>query len=82
MNALDPASNEELEKTADGFIILKKTEEGTDSDLRNLLYETLTWRIVHENGRQQHRGWFLRHYEINHEVVDWYYHRAKQKYNL
>jgi len=82
MNALDPESRE-LEKTPDGqFIILKKTEEGTDSDKRNMLYETLTWKIVHEGGRQQNAAWFHKHYEINREVVDWYYQRAKQKFNL
>lgn len=69
-----------LEKTEDGFIILKKTEEGTDSDRRNLLYEGLTYRIVHENLHHKFRGWFLKHYEINKEVIDEYYKRAVQKW--
>lgn len=80
-NALDPESAV-LEKNAEGFILLKKTIEGSDSDLRNLLYETLTWKIVHERGRQDNAGWFHKHYEFNREIVDWYYHRAKKKFKL
>jgi hypothetical protein len=80
-NALDTESSN-LEKTPDGFLLLKKTQEDSDSDRRNLLYETLTWKIVHENGRQDNPGWFLKHYEYNKPVVDWYYERAKRKYKL
>lgn len=80
-NALDQESAK-LEKNAEGFIILQKTTEGTDSDRRNLLYETLTWKIVHENGRHDNAGWFHRHYHFNKEIVDWYYERARKKYRL
>lgn len=67
-----------LKKTDDGFLILEKTTEGSDSDQRNLLYEALTYRIIHENLFHKYRGWFVRHYEINKEIVDWYYERAKK----
>jgi hypothetical protein len=80
-NALDPESST-IEKNEDGFIILKKTKEGTDSDKRNLLYETLAWKIVNEGGRHDSLGWFQKHYKLNQEVIDWYYQRAKQKYEL
>lgn len=62
----------------DNFIILDKTEEGTDSDRRNLLYEGLAWKIVNENGRHLNRAWFEKHYEINKEVIDWYHERAEE----
>jgi len=80
-NALDKKSLV-LNKTSDGFIILEKTEEGTDSDNRNLLYETLAWKIVNQNERQMNRNWFIRHYEINKEIIDDYAKRANEKYNL
>ncbi len=48
--------------------------------LRNLLYEGLTYRIVHEHLQHRYRGWFLRHYEINKEIVNWYYNRAVEKW--
>lgn len=80
-NALDPESAN-LKKNAEGFIILEKTKEGSDSDLRNLLYETLTWKIVNENGRHDNPAWFHRHYEFNKEVVNWYYSRAKKRFKL
>lgn len=76
-NARDDASSN-LRKTPDGFIILEKTEPGTDSDKRNMLYESLTWEIVNNNGRHQNKGWFVRHYDINKEVIDWYHERAKE----
>jgi hypothetical protein len=81
-NALDPESAEELEKNAEGFIILKPTKEGSDSDRRNLLYETLTWKIVNEGGRHDHLGWFQKHYAINKDMVDAYYKRAKERFKL
>jgi hypothetical protein len=80
-NALDSESAT-LIKNEQGFIILKKTTEGTDSDRRNLLYETLTWKIVNEGGRHDHVGWFQQHYAFNRETVDWYYERARKKYKL
>jgi hypothetical protein len=80
-NAIDSKS-QNLKKNPEGFIILEKTEEGTDSDERNLLYETLTWKIVNENGRHDNPAWFRRHYEINSQVVDWYYLRAKERFKL
>ena len=80
-NALDPESAE-LEKNAEGYIILKRTAEGSDSDKRNLLYETLTWKIVNEGGKHDHLGWFQRHYQLNKDVVDWYYKRAKERFKL
>jgi hypothetical protein len=81
-NALDLES-EKVEKTPDGqFIILKKTQENTDSDRRNLLYETLAWTIANASGRHDNPGWFKKHYEINKEVIDWYYERARRKYKL
>ena len=80
-NALDNTSKN-LKKNEQGFIILEKTEDGTDSDNRNLLYEYLTWQIVNNNGRHLHKEWFKKHYEYNKEVIDWYYERAKQKYKL
>jgi hypothetical protein len=75
-NALDKFSKE-LKKTQDGFIILEKTDEGTDSDKRNMLYESLVWKIVNAGGRHINRNWFLKHYEINKELIDWYYNRAR-----
>lgn len=75
LNVVDSESSK-LNKTDDGFIILEKTEEGTDSDKRNLLYESLAYRIVHENLPHRYRGWFLRHYFINKRIIDWYYSRA------
>lgn len=80
-NALDPESAK-LEKNAEGFIILKKTQEDSDSDRRNMLYETLTWKIVNEGGRHDNPGWFKQHYSFNKEVVDWYYDRARKKFKL
>ncbi len=80
-NAIDEKSKN-LKKDEEGFIILEKTEEGTDSDLRNLLYEQFTWRIVHGELNHQYKAWFDKHYQKNKELVDWYYERAKQKYNL
>lgn len=80
-NAVDKSSKE-LKKNNEGFIILEKTEEGTDSDKRNMLYETLAWKIVNQNGRHLHKQWFEKHYQLNKEVIDWYYERAKKKYNL
>jgi len=80
-NALDTFSSN-LKKTDDGFIILEKTPEGTDSDRRNLLYESLAWRIVNEDLPHSAKGWFQRHYQINKEVIDWYYDRAKKLYKL
>lgn len=76
-NIVDTESSN-LKKTDDGFLILEKTTEGSDSDKRNLLYEGLTYRIVHENLQHKFRGWFLRHYQINKEIIDWYYERAKE----
>lgn len=80
-NALDTESSE-LEKTSDGFIILKRTQIGSDSDKRNMLYETLAWKIVNEGMRHDHIGWFNRHYQINKDVIDWYYQRAKERFHL
>lgn len=74
MNARDQKSQELQRK--EGFIILERTEEGTDSDERNLLYESLTWKIIHENGRHPHKQWFEKHYSFNKEIVDWYHERA------
>lgn len=74
MNARDQKSQELQRK--EGFIILERTEEGTDSDERNLLYESLTWKIIHENGRHPHKPWFEGHYALNKEVIDWYHERA------
>lgn len=78
-NAVDHFS-QNLKKTSDGFLILEKTEEGTDSDKRNLLYESLAWKIVNEGARHDYVGWFKRHYEINKEVIDWYHNRALEYY--
>jgi hypothetical protein len=75
-NARDKNS-QELKKTNDGFIILEETEDGTDSDIRNILYESLTWKIVNENGRHMHKPWFEKHYEINKDMIDKYYQKAK-----
>jgi len=80
-NSIDKNS-ENVKKNKDGFIILEKTEEGSDSDKRNMLYETLTWKIVNESGRHQNPAWFKQHYSINKELIDDYYQRAKQKYNF
>jgi hypothetical protein len=66
-----------LNKTTDGFIILEKTEIGTDSDSRNMLYESLAWKIVNDNGRHMNKQWFQRHYDINKDVIEWYHQRAK-----
>jgi hypothetical protein len=79
-NAIDNSSLN-LKKTNNGFIILEKTEEGTDSDNRNLLYESLAYKIVNQNGRHLNRGWFIEHYKINKEVIDWYYERASKKWS-
>ena len=62
----------------DNFIILERTEEGTDSDRRNLLYEGLAWKIVNENGRHMNKAWFEKHYTINKDVIDWYHERAEK----
>lgn len=79
-NALDDYSKN-IKKNKDGFIILEKTEEGSDSDERNLLYEYWTYKIV--NGAPHNAlNWFLKHYEINKELIDWYAFRAIKKYNL
>lgn len=79
-NALDKSSKE-LKKTDNGFIILEPTEPGSDSDFRNMLYESLTWQIVNENGRHMHKNWFIEHYRINKELIDDYHNRAKEYYN-
>ncbi len=79
-NALD-AESKNIRKSSDGFLLLDKTQEGTDSDKRNLLYEGITWKIVHGEFKHQHMGWFQRHYELNKEVIDWYHDRAEQIYN-
>lgn len=76
-NAVDTES-QNLKKTSDNFIILEKTVEGSDSDMRNLLYESLAWKIVNGNGIHRHKGWFQRHYEVNKPIIDWYYERAKK----
>lgn len=78
-NAVDTESSN-LKKTDDGFIILERTTEGSDSDKRNMLYEGLTYRIVYEGLPHRYRGWFIRHYEINKEIIDWYYGRAIEKW--
>jgi len=80
-NAVDPES-EKLDKTSDGFIVLKKTKEGTDSDQRNLLYEYLGYRIACENGRHDHPFWFVRNYEVNKELIDVYVKRVKKKFGI
>ena len=81
-NALDTDSRI-LEKTEDGFIILTKNEDETsDSFQRNMLYEALTYRIIHENLYHPHIGWYKRHYEINKDVITFYYKKAKEKYKL
>ncbi len=80
-NAIDDISKN-LKKDNEGFIILEKTEEGSDSDNRNLLYEYFTWKIVHGEFTHQHKQWFDKHYSKNKELIDWYYNRAKEKYNL
>jgi len=80
-NALDKISLE-LKKTPDGFIILEKTEEGSDSDQRNMLYEYCTHRIVNEGVPHNSVAWFRRHYELNSAVILWYVQRAKEKYKL
>jgi hypothetical protein len=74
MNARDNESKTLQKK--DGIIVLEKTEEGTDSDERNLLYESLTWKIIHENGRHLHKPWFEKHYAINQTIIDEYHQRA------
>ena len=76
-NAQDDSSKV-LAKDPEGFIILEKTEEGTDSDKRNLLYEGLAYRIIHENLPHFNKNWFIEHYKRNKAVIDWYYERANQ----
>jgi hypothetical protein len=80
-NSVDKES-QDVKKNAEGFIILEKTEIDSDSDKRNLLYETLTWKIVNEGGRHLNAGWFHKHYSINKEIIDEYYNRAKEKFHL
>jgi hypothetical protein len=80
-NSLDNNSKN-LKKDNEGFLILEKTEEGTDSDNRNLLYEFFSWKIVHGELNHQHKQWFDTHYSKNKNLIDWYYERAKKKYNL
>ena len=70
-----------LTKTEDGFIILEKVDKQSDSFLRNCLYEGLTWKIVNEGLDHKYRGWFLRHYEINKKVIDFYHEEAEKKYS-
>jgi hypothetical protein len=80
-NALD-SSSKNVKKTADNrFIILEKTEEGSDSDKRNLLYEGLAWKIANGFGRHGNAGWFHEHYKLNKELIDWYHSRAEKYYN-
>jgi hypothetical protein len=76
-NALDKTSKE-IKKTSDGFPILEKAEPGSDSEKRNLLYETLVYRIVNEGGRHAHKQWYDRYYQINKEVIDYYNEKAKE----
>lgn len=78
-NALDEASVH-LNKTPDGFIILEQLPPGSDSFERNLLYESLAYRIVHENLNHQNRQWFLRHYTINKDAIDYYYEKAIERW--
>ena len=81
-NAVDEASKN-VEKNKDGFIILKKVteEENKDSYLRNLLYESLAYRIVYENLPHQNAAWFKQHYQINKEVIDYYYNEALKRWS-
>jgi hypothetical protein len=76
-NALDKTS-QEIKKSQDGFPILEKAEEGSDSEKRNLLYESLVYRIVNEGGRHAHKQWYDRYYQINKEVIDYYNEKAKE----
>lgn len=80
-NSIDSESRN-LKKTSDGFIILESTKDGSDSDNRNLLYEYFSYIIANENARHDNLNWFKRHYEINKTLIDEYYKRAKEKYNL
>lgn len=80
-NAMDKFSKE-IKKNSNGMIILEKAEKNSDSYNRDILYETLTWRIVNENLPHQNRNWFLKHYEINKDVIDYYAKEANEKFNL
>jgi hypothetical protein len=80
-NALDIYSTQ-TKRNKDGFVILEKLEEGSDSFERNLLYETLTWKIVNENMFHYNKLWFEHHYKVNKDAVDYYYNIAKKKYDL
>jgi len=76
-NALDKTS-QDIKKSPDGFPILEKAEIGSDSEKRNLLYESLVYRIVNEGGRHAHKQWYDRYYQINKEVIDYYNEKAKE----
>ncbi len=80
-NALDKESKE-LKKTPDGFIILEKTEEGSDSDRRNMLYEYLGFLISSGQVDHKYKGWFEKHYFYNKSIIDLYVARVKERYKL
>ena len=75
LNARDEYSKN-LKKNEEGFIILEKLNPGSDSYDRNVIYEYHTYMIVNNNSRQMNRDWFLKHYEINKDAVDYYYNEA------
>lgn len=78
-NAIDNFSKN-MKKDANGMIILEKVDENSDSFERNMLYESLAYRIVNENLYHQNRHWFDAHYKLNKEVIDWYYGKALERY--
>jgi hypothetical protein len=78
-NALDKNSKE-MKKTDDGIPIIEMEDEGTDGYLRNLLYESLVYEIVNNNGRHQNKEYLIRYYNINKLVIDAYYKLAIVKW--
>ena len=75
-NALDKTS-QNIKKSPDGFPILEKAEEGSDSEKRNLLYEALVYRIVNEGGKHAHKQWYEGYYKVNKAIIDEYNEKAK-----
>jgi hypothetical protein len=78
-NGIDNKSLD-VKKTEDGFIILEETFSGEDSHERNVLYESLGYKIVFEGGRHRNRDWFVRNFEINKNLILKYVEEAKKRW--
>jgi len=78
-NALDNNSKK-MKKTEQGIPIIEMEEEGTDGYLRNLLYESLVFEIVNNNGRHKNKEYLIKYYNVNKSVIDTYYKLAVAKW--